>query len=161
MGLSIGRVCLLLAGSDLRRTELKSFFHWVESVGPVRASEYIAQLRDLADSGELWPGRIQEMRIKDARLNAGRYSEIADKIEELLLSESGLTKMKATEFLANELRREIPKDQYLPEPGRNSFRAWVEKLCEELSPSLLLHVVTRLRNKLAHQPKTDWPLGKE
>ena len=156
-------MCLLIAGSDLSRSEIRDFFNWIDSIGPQRASALVGQLRDLALGDDVLPSRAQVVRPREnaERPTSAGDREIVEKIEKLLLVEAGLTKTKAIELLARELDREVGSSTPIPDAGRNSFRAWIDRLYREVPSSLLLHVATKIRNELAHAPRTDWPLRKD
>ena len=157
----IGRICLLLASADLSLSEVRSFARWVEKNGAQRVVATIERLRHVADEDDT-PVRSYFSSIRaNQEANAGRHSELSTKVERLLIEEAGLTRWEAAKLLRSELESEPNVEERIPDPGRTAFKSWIDRVAEAVSESVLLHVVTRLRNRLVHTNRPDWPLKRE
>ncbi len=95
--------------------------------------------------------------ILDGRLadDVGRPSleeEVISRVEKLLLGEARLTKKKAMDLLARELRY---NKRF---PDRVSFARAVELLVRNTTGSAVVSAAQRIRNQLVHSSSSDWPL---
>lgn len=87
---------------------------------------------------------------------------IVREVETVLCKEAGLTISQALK----ELKNQISMDRPLPiglrrtpkQLTRAFFRHWLSGLVELLSPSVVLHYATSIRNRHVHSVPSDWPL---
>jgi len=142
----------------LSPADLRTFARWIERSGPYQLLDAIDRLRHTADDTQ------RAVRPSAAGPDYGapiaKSAGLTARIEQLLLGEAGLTRTQAADLLRSELRQETGLFDDIPVLGKISFRDWVERVTERIPESVLLHVVTRLRNKLVHSEKPDWPLRK-
>lgn len=151
----IARVSLLLASSDLEASELRSLERWLEKNGPRRLMSMIEDLRALSESREPSNPLLRRNEVDAPSPNA----DLVDRIERLLIDEAGLGKSEAASLLQNELRLEGISPSDVPTLNRTAFSRWIEQVAARVSPSLLLHIATRVRNDRVHgRSSSDWPL---
>lgn len=85
------------------------------------------------------------------------HSETAEKIERLLVHDTGMSKSHAVDFLRMELMQRYPEAE-IPTESRKGFVAWIARLTNIIPEKELLHIATSLRNSLVHDPSPDWRL---
>jgi hypothetical protein len=154
----IGRIVLTLAASAADPSELQKFFTWIERVGPETATQVIQNLRDRTQD-------IEHASIGKSRQNivGGKMPsniEVADRLERLLLSETGLNKQHAVELILHELETLGIQTKELPAHHKISFSIWLERVARRVGPNQLLQVASRIRNSVAHG-KLHWPLRRD
>lgn len=154
----LARICLFLASSDLRPSEIKSLGRWIERNGGESFAGLIEHLRREAEIDGLsvrYSSRVEPVRRS---ANTSHSSDIAERIETLLVNEAGLSKSVAAEILREEAQRLVGSNVELPSSQKVAFSLWIERLASIIPESQLLHLAARIRNKLAHPYKQDWPL---
>ena len=149
------KIILMLAATDLTSSEIRLFLREVERNGISDIIKRIDNLRSIAGETGSSPSR--------SSFHSARESEqrnILDQVENLLLREARLPKSRATHILYSELGKEFGEEYYLPSPNKIAFRLWLSRLLDQVPPSTVLHVASRLRNSIVHGTKSlsDWPL---
>ena len=142
---AVGRILLLLAGTRLTSSDLQTFGRWVERNGSRGLADAIQRLRQVASDSELPP-----------HTNVLVPSDVSRRIEQLLIGETGLTKIEA----AKRFRAMLSKDFKIVVPplSRTNFGTWMSRLAAKVPESTLLQAATRVRNERVHAPRLDWPL---
>jgi len=152
------KAILMLAASDLNNSELKMFLREVERAGAAEALRRIEHLRMIAADQE-----PQSFSYRESHTSArdAEHKNIVSKVESLLLGEAGLPKTRASHILHSEILSELGGSYYLPSPNKVAFRLWLSRLLDQVPPSTVLHVASRLRNSIVHGDKSlsDWPLN--
>lgn len=148
----VSRIALLLAASDISSYEIRQFERWMENNSHGRLVKLIEKLRDLADaspgSGSVIP---QMSRIPD---------EVVPRVQRLLIDEGGLSKGVAMRLIDEALRDEGYSVD-VSSNNRISFARWLDRVSSSVSPSVLLHIATKLRNERVKSSDSDWPLKSE
>jgi hypothetical protein len=152
------KAVLLLAASDLNGSELKTFFKEVERAGSSEMVRRIDHVRMMAADEVPQPFSYRESHVsaRDAE-----HKNIVAKIENLLVYEANLPKTRASHILYSEIQEELGDSYYLPSPNKVAFRLWLSRLLDQVPPSTVLHIASRLRNSIVHGDKSlsDWPLN--
>lgn len=152
-----GKIVLLLAASDLTANEIRSFFKSLDRAGPSELVRRIEQMRSLA-TGE------QVVR-SEGKSNSGssrfqEYDTVLNTIENLLIGDAGLSKAQATNLLYSEVTRTHGNDYYIPSPNKVAFKLWMVRLLDQIPPSDIMHIASKIRNDIVHGRKSasEWPL---
>ncbi len=156
MSYSLSRIVLLLASTDASSAELRRFARWIQNAGASEFARAVEQVRgiSLVEETSASVGVVPSRE----KMKNNRVTDTVDKVERLLIFEGGLSRNSAAELIRRELEKISDPNIALPEYNKLSFRSWLERIGEIVSPSLLLHVASRLRNEAVHAPRSDWPL---
>jgi hypothetical protein len=151
------RICLWLASSELRASEIRDFARWLDMRGADHLVETIEKIRTSVSQAVSETGSVG---IAEEPRSSLAWHSIEKNVATLLLSEAKFTRTEAARLLRQELLRfpETPRTLY--PLNKQPFTAWVRRIAQDVSPSLLLHVATRLRNERVNPGNTDWPLKK-
>ena len=146
------QICTLLASSGFRDRDIAEFIETLLELGPQTFTQDVASLRRA----------IPELRREvpfdtPSRVQSEPSSEISEKIERLLLLETGLQKAAAIDILSEELRARFP-NQIIPSESRKGFHVWIHRLTNAIPEKELLHLATSIRNRYVHQRPSDWRL---
>lgn len=154
------RTILILAASPLSDSELRSFAKFIEKEGALEFVRIIQQLRNFHDTPWSSPSPLRR-GFDDERLS--EHQPLIDNIEKLLLSGAGLTKRQASNILFHEIEKEEGPSVYVPSPNKVAFRLWLARVFDQVAPSRILHIASRIRNEIVHGTKSvsDWPLIKD
>ena len=146
------RVCRLLASSGFREHEIAEFAQQVSQ------SDSRALLGDVARLRQLMNDSLQG-RTLDIPLSTSHSlpSEVEEKIERLLVLDTGLPRSLAVEQLTAVLRLRSPEID-VPSESRKGFRPWIRKLITLVPEKELLHIATSLRNRVVKPAPPDWRL---
>ncbi|RYG99730.1 MAG: hypothetical protein EON58_02850 [Alphaproteobacteria bacterium] len=158
---SISRVCLILAASDLSLSELRAFTKWLDEAGTAALGAAIEDIREAADATRPQKaGRYRAGRTQPSYAASGPADETIRKVENMLLNEARLGKVKAAAQLSDRLNEQYGDAANIPDYRKVAFATWLRRVLEEVPPSELLHVVIKLRNELVHGGKgtSDWAL---
>jgi hypothetical protein len=158
---TVGRLLLVLSGLDISVSELQNFFRWVERRGAGRVSADIERMREFANKVEVLPAG--EPTFSQPPVSQGPISsdkDILRRIEKILLSETGLTRSRATALFYERLVSDGIPMKDIPDPAKTSFINWLTKLGRRVPPIELLRVASLLRNDLVHG-QMAWPLRRE
>jgi hypothetical protein len=160
----VARICLLLATSNERSNDLRSFARWIEQVGPHGLVNAIERIRDAADLFTKEPtlnSSRAERHIVDRSAESSNRQEVIAKIQELLFKDGGLSKSAAAEILFERLAIELGGTDRLPIPQKVAFETWLGRVLDRTPESVVLHVVTRIRNEITKERlRSDWALKK-
>lgn len=162
----IARICLLLAATDERQSDLRSFARWVDQVGPqgfVTAIERIRGAAELAATGPISSSSSKAEQFLERLAENPNRKEMVAKVEQLLLGDTGLPKSVAATMLIEQLVKQGTPRGALPSPQKVAFATWLRQVADRVPESVVLHVATRLRNELAHgqRSRPDWALKKD
>lgn len=152
---------LELAASNKKLSEINDFLTSVEQDGAQHFVNLIDSLRTLSATDFRPIYGMKGPSGRDAqRLSA--HKATIDKIERLLIKEAGLPKTQAAQFLYHELSISRP-EQSLPSPKKIAFRLWLSRLLDDAPQSEVMHVASKVRNKVVHGSRnvSDWPLSDE
>ena len=119
---------------------------------PHRLVDDVTQLRRLMN--ESLHGRVLDIPSHDSFIQT---SEVEDKIERLLIHDTGLPRALAVERLSTALHSRFPS-VVIPSESRRGFRAWIRRLMTLVPEKELLHIATNVRNQLVHETPSDWRL---
>lgn len=140
---------LQIAGSGLSGSEIRAFAKWVERNGPDHLVEVIERLRNDASA--------QGFNTPPGNRNfVPTSSNLVMRLENLLLTETGIPKRLAAERLVHHLESAGPSPP--PYSKNSSFEAWLTRISEIIPESVLLYAATKVRNEFVHVSKSDWPL---
>lgn len=157
----ISRICLILAASDLSLSELKAFTKWLDEAGTGALSAAIEGIREAADATRPQKAdRSRAGRTQPSYAVSSPTDETIRKLENILLNEAGLGKVKAAEQLSDRLSEQYGDAANIPDYRKLAFATWLRRVLEQVAPSDILHVAIKLRNELAHGGKgtSDWAL---
>lgn len=159
---AVSRICLMLAASEIKQQDIRSFARWFDVVGPNGFASAIQHLRDSADRLEQRYSSVSNSKTETQSELPSKYQEIVSKVEQLLLVEAGLSKSAAASLMSQEFLKE-ERRQSVPESQRVAFGTWLKRLIDQTSPSETLHVATKLRNELLHNvgSRPDWSLKRD
>lgn len=146
---STQQLAVCLAASSITEHALVDAMHDLTHGGVTDFVDQVMRLRHMFRSDEF----LSQLELN---LNYSPYSGIADEISRLLRVEARLSASDAARCLQQGIR-EISSEKLPPFKPRTGFRQWVERILDQVPPSELLHVATRIRNERVHQP-THWPL---
>lgn len=152
MSTAYQKICRLLASSGFREYEIAEFARTAFNANPSGLVEDVAQLRRLMDDSLL--GRAIDIAIHQ---NFIQTSEVEDKIERLLIQDTGLPRALAVERFSSVLQSHFP-EVVIPPESRKGFRSWIRRLTTIVPEKELLHLATRVRNQLVHEAPSDWRL---
>ncbi len=160
---SPGHLLLALAGIDVPGSELYGFFRWVVRNGPDKATDAILDLRRTAAQAEsISGGRTVLNRPGSILPSDGRLStNVARRVQELLLLETGLSKNQAIELIIREIRRRNVSAKDIPSPKKIRMTVWLERVARKFGPNQLLEIASSIRNELMHTSRVHWPLRRE
>jgi len=162
---SIEKLCLILASSDITRPQLRDASEWFKKNGVNALERIVFRIREAAEDAVNEfdrPLRLQEGRNLgnlDLVTDKSTVTYVSKRIEKLLRQEAGLSAWQAKKKLLEALEK-YQGFRISPPPSleKKAFSAWVEFLCNLTPHNLLLQEATRIRNEIAHEPKSDWPL---
>lgn len=150
----------LLVMAGWNRREISELFETMRYVSFSEVESLFLHIKTMQNQSlELFNAQLEG----EGRPAVGDYSsEIADKIGSLLRVEAGLTVSEAIYRMTVELRR-LDKFRGADLPGfsKQSLSSWVDRAATLFSPSELLFVATRIRNKVVHEVELDWGLRKK
>lgn len=153
------KICLMLAGSNLTRKELRLFCHWVDSYGARRLEEAVLMIRRQAENLDEFASLDDELRISSVRHPkvslASPEDDPVNRIQRLLLGEANLSGIQASNLLYVALRKNNKVSQ---KKSKDSFSRWIRSVAKIVPYSVLLHEATKIRNRVVHSPAQDWPL---
>lgn len=151
---------MLIAASDLTDAEVRAFFVQAENMGVSDCARRIKQLRDGAEGYSDFVERATSRSSHDQdRLE--EYKSTIEKVRGLLLDEAKLPKTRAARALYSDLLESGVPRVHLPNYKKIAFDLWIARLCEDVPPSHVLHVASKLRNDLVHGKRSpsNWPLS--
>lgn len=158
----MNRILLMLAGSGLSKREISKDLRDIFDMDEGQIHEIIAELRHLFFD----ESRSRQMILSE-NFEIGSMSlektdrKLGEQISQMLRDDVGLTTDEASEYLLSALKKYLPPGErpLLPSSRKESFVRWVQRLSTFIPPSVLLHEAAKLRNRLAHTSKSDWPLN--
>lgn len=152
MSTAYQKICRLLASSGFREHEIAEFARMVFHANPRVLVEDVTQLRRLMDDS-------LHGRALDIPSNASLIptTDVEDKIERLLIHDTGLPRALAVERLSSVLHSRFPV-VVIPPESRKGFRAWIRRLTTIVPEKELLHIATNVRNQLVDETPSDWRL---
>ena len=153
-----GKLFLMIASGNFNTSDLSSFGQWIEEFGSQEFARTIERLRKLANDEATAYSQIVEREPR--QLDQSKPSDDLARHIEVLIGDTRLSKSQAASLIALELSKLDNQRIGVPNLNKMSFANWVRRLAETVSPSEILHVVTKLRNERTHASKTDWPLKK-
>lgn len=154
----VARALLLLAVSDNRLGELHQFFRWVRDAGPDRATKLVDEMRyDLNRYDDL-PINARSLLNPYGPTGKSSNRSTSQRLQQLLLDETGLSKSEAADLLISELDVEKLNKQ-LPSYNKISFEIWLERMIDRVGPNRLLQVASRIRSRAKEDP--HWPLKRD
>jgi len=146
------RICRLLASSGFREQEIAEFAEAVFQTDPRALVDDVAQLRRITMDAP--QGRGLDIPSSVALVPT---SDVEDKIERLLIRDTGWPRSIAIERLTAVLQSRFPTI-IVPSEARKGFRAWIRKLSTVIPEKELLHIATNFRNQMVHDTPSDWRL---
>lgn len=146
------KVCRLLASSGFRDQEIAEFSRAVAQSEPRALVDDVMQIRRLM-TGAL-DGRFFDV---PSAPSDPLPSELEEKLERLLIHDTGLPRTLAIQQLTDVLQSRFPNLNVPPE-SRKGFRLWIRKLATLIPEKELLHVATSVRNRMVHDAPSDWRL---
>ncbi|WP_426314100.1 hypothetical protein ACN9MF_23495 [Methylobacterium fujisawaense] len=158
MASNVERLLLVIAGSEFSISEIRRLARWIEARGSEDFIYKIEMLRDAANMDRSYLN-INEPRYNLA-YNKDSYSETAQKIEGILISNTMLTRGRAAQLLQQLLEDDLGKGS-IPEYRRIAFKRWLDQLLAVVPESHLLHLANKIRNDHITSVKSDWPLRRK
>lgn len=152
MSSSYFSICRLIASSGFRMRDIEEFAIHLKNKNNFEFLQDVEGFKDLSRRF----GRSEQIDYPRTS-HLFEYSDTADKIEKLLVRDTGIPKLQAVEILSEELRRRYPGTE-IPAESRKGFTTWIDRLSVIFAEKDLLHIATSLRNKLVHDPSPDWRL---
>src|SRR6185437_3699909 len=132
MTTSIGRICLILASSNLRENELRTFARWVGQIDPDYFANAIERIRNAAELSQepIVSRRVIPNSHFDQNVRQSTQEEVIAKVGQLLHEEAGLSKSAAANALFDLLAKEPTKGGAIPDPVKMGFEAWLRRALE-------------------------------
>lgn len=152
MSTAYQKICRLLASSGFREHEIAEFAGMVFHENPRVLVEDVTQLRRLMNDSPY--GRALDFPSHASLIST---SDVEDKIERLLIQDTGLPRALAVERLSSVLHSRFP-GVVIPPESRKGFRAWIRRLTTIVPEKELLHIATNVRNQFVHEAPSDWRL---
>lgn len=170
----VSKICLLIAASDEQTDGIEAFARWMDATGPQEFVNLITRLRRLVpvkagisldDVEDRRQGRSSERVAYHSsnRTSSRSIDNLAAKLEQLLVFDAGLSKTESAKLLVAELIEERAIEGAIPEYGKAGFNSWLKRLLDQVPESVMLHVATRLRNRITHSDRSllDWSLKQD
>ena len=150
------RLAFLLAASGLSDREIMAELKAAERLGN---ATLIAQVRAIraAIRKEGWRDLLDVPRAEE--LKPSTTKNLAKQVDLLLRREAALSAQRAAAVLTRALKDEgVPSTAVPAFRPKKGFASWLNSVARAVSPSMLLHLATRIRNEAIHAPPGDWPL---
>ena len=151
------KVMLMLAASDLSISEIRLFFKAIDRDGALEMARRVDHLRGIASLRDTGGQSAKDGADAD-RLR--EHESVISQIESLLLVGAALSKSQSSDLLYSEMIKEYGNTYYIPSPNKIAFRLWIARLLDQVPPSKVMHVASKIRNELVHGRRSvsDWPL---
>ncbi len=165
MNRDIAKLCLVLANSELTKSQLREACAWIEKNGGKALERAVSRIRLAAENAVFVgedpipssSGRHGQLVEDSNKLD--RVPDNAEQVANLLSHETGLTASKASDLLLCALaQNENMEVSSLPRLHKKSFQSWIRRISKNVPYSVLLHEATKIRNDIIKIPKHDWPL---
>lgn len=157
MSRNVERILLLLAASGLSQRAIQDGVKMVEQFGGKEFVDRVMALRQRIQTSYSEMPYDELEAIEFGPRN--ERSEIANRVVELLLKETSFSTEQAVLELEKSLFEEtLQRELHVRFRSKDGLRKWVERLMEYISPSVILHHATMIRNKFVHYQHADWPL---
>lgn len=161
MNPSYKKICLLLAASDLKITDIEIFAKTLSANGLKKIKHDVINLRsklNKIESSNYFDEIISPFEDKNkSSLQIKKMGVVEEKIIRLLILEANLTKENAAELLYKLINTRHPK-LTIPNYKKKAFGYWLIQLQKYLTSSELLHLATIIRNEYVHEVNKDWLL---
>jgi hypothetical protein len=145
-------ICKLLAASGFRDRDIAEFSRTIFKRGQKAFTDDVLSMKHmLSELQNLTPYDTPSPVRQEAQ------GEIAQRIERLIILETGLPKLDAIALLTEELHKRFP-DLPVPPESRKGFRSWIHRLASVYPEKELLHLATSIRNRYVHERPSDWRL---
>lgn len=161
----IKKLCLLIASSDLTENQLREVCEWIDMNGARALAIAVSKIRSAAGKAVSMDNldddniELKYRSWNNHSFNKSDLTKTSFQVDRLLRNEAGLSALQASEKLVDLLQQ---SDKYnsisLPQLGKQSFRKWIDKLSNYVPYSEILHIAIIIRNKIIHEPESDWPL---
>ena len=150
------KICLMLAGSNLTRKELRLFCHWVDSYGARRLEEAVLMIRRQAENLDEFASLDDEFRISSVRHPkvslASPEDDPVNRIQRLLLGEANLSGIHEFRISSAKVSLASPED----DPVNRIQRLLLgEANLSGIQASNLLYVALRKNNKVSQKKSKD------
>lgn len=158
---SDAKVLLVLAASNLSHAEIRQFARQVTREGPSWITEQISLLRD----GQWQSSSNSFTKLPRSGFDQERLEEFRstiDKVQELLIAQAAISKNEAVKLLTSLIIDDMPQSAHdIPSYSKIAFEIWLARLCDVVSPSVVLHHASRIRNMKIHRSgsRSSWPLS--
>lgn len=172
----VARLILLLVAADFTNSEIVDL---VDAVRDARPSELLKRVRAIrraigtsgqgdhstevnfptaADMGNPSTGWPLDKRgnVSNDSATSEISQEVASGLERLLVNEAGLTKVRASELLANYLVERYPHRPIAPYNPKDGFTRWIKQVSRMFNPSEIMHAAAVIRNSRVHGDGDDW-----
>lgn len=156
----MNRILLMLAASGLTRRDISRDLKEIFGLDERAIIGIVTELRSVFLEGSSSHQIISSDDFEPNMVLERADRKLGEQISQMLRDDVGLTTDEAGQYLLVALRKYLPPNQRLPLPSskKESFARWIQRLSVFVPPSVLLHEAAKLRNKLAHTAKSDWPL---
>lgn len=138
---------MLLAASNFDQEDIRNFLLIVQRRN---ISEVLNEINEL--------GNV--LQIEELQVNSLSKSVKSDdtflRVAQLLTTEAGLSKIKASNLLASALHERFPKRKISPFNSKSGFIAWLDALGKEFNEAEILYAASRVRNEILHSNNDDW-----
>ncbi|EKN3579919.1 hypothetical protein FG427_000423 [Yersinia enterocolitica] len=147
------KLCILISSIKKNDDEIIKLFNSLKSK---TSSEFLDDVK-LADVIVRKSFYKEKSNLRSVYVSESRSSNLAWKINDILIIKSNFSKKDASKLLIENLVRRHP-DMKIPSYSKISFASWINKISKEIPESELLHAAHTVRNEHFKSTVIDWNL---
>ncbi|MDX9682196.1 hypothetical protein [Pseudomonas protegens] len=157
MNSDIKRLCMLLAAAGFDRYGAEDVIQAIKSSDTKKILSELDRFNKVLMAGSETKEKVSNKKHQD---DYYKDRSVAEKVYDLLITESRLSAKQGFAAFEGMLREAYPNKMVVTPNPKNGFTAWIRMLSRDFSDSELLHVASRLRNQIVHglNDKDDWIL---